>query len=499
MNPDTSKTQITNSYSNNDISLGVAKFDNKIDNSVIIGTSTKILNRHGLITGATGTGKTKTMQLFCEKLVDLQIPVLCMDMKGDLSGISMTGTSNEVILDRANKCNIKWEGRSIPSEFISFNQESGINFRSTVTEFGPVLFSKLLDLNDTQQSVMSLVFKYCDDSGLVLIDLEDLKSVLKYMTNDAKDEVRSEYGQISTSTVSTILRRIIELEQQGGGEIFGEPSFDVFDLLRPAANIIRVQNIQDKPRLFSTAVLAILTELYTKLPEVGDLPKPRLVIFIDEAHLIFENATKELSSQLESIIRLIRSKGVGIFFVTQHPTDIPQRILGQLGTKLQHALRAFTPKDYDDIKSIVSNLPVTDLYNLQDLITSLGIGEMLFTTLDKNGLPTPVVHTYLYPPVSRMGPITDQELETLTSTSILVSKYKDTLDKESAHEVLTARINDKLKNVDTIYQESNSNSKKEIDPITDLIQRFSKNIAGSMGRSIGTSITRGILGSIFKK
>src|SRR5690606_34215354 len=325
--------------------------------------------------------------------------------------------------------------------------ERGVKLRATVTEFGPLLLSKILDLNDTQTGIMSIVFKYCDDKGLPLIDLEDLKKVLKYVTDtpQGKADISANYGSISPASLGAILRSIVAMEQQGAAEFFGEPSFDVADLLhkqdgKGVVNILRVANIQSQPQLFSTFMLSLFAEIYLTFPEEGDTGKPKLVLFIDEAHLIFKEASKTLLNQIETMVKLIRSKGVGIYFITQIPGDVPENVLSQLGLKIQHALRGFTAKDRKEINKAVENYPITEFYDAGQLIQNLGIGEAFVTALDEKGIPTPLVHTYLISPESRMDVLTDGEVAELTSRSKLVAKYVFFFKQKTAYEMLTNRM-----------------------------------------------------------
>jgi DNA helicase HerA-like ATPase len=374
----------------------------------------KTLNRHGLIAGATGTGKTKTLQGLVEALSRKGVPCLLMDVKGDLSGVAASGEPNTKIDERHHKIGVPWLPESFPVEFLTISNEKGARLRATVSEFGPVLFSKILELNDTQGGVVSLVFKYCDDNELPLLDLKDFKKALQFLTNEGKVEIEKEYGRISSASTSTIIRKIIEIEQQGAEIFFGERSFDPDDLTRidekgrGYLNIIRLTDIQDKPKLFSTFMLSLLAEIYATFPEEGDVEQPKLAIFIDEAHLIFNEASDALLNQIETIIKLIRSKGVGVFFCTQQPTDVPDSVLAQLGLKIQHSLRAFTAKDRKTIKSVAENYPLSDFYKTEDLLTHLGIGEALVTALSEKGVPTPLVHTLLCAPSSRMDVLTEQ-------------------------------------------------------------------------------------------
>ncbi len=406
----------------------------------------KTLNRHGLIAGATGTGKTKTIQVFSEQLSSFGIPVLMMDIKGDFSGIAAEGEEKAFITDRHAKIGLPYKTSKFPVELLTISEQNGVRLRATVSEFGPVLFSRILDLNDTQSGVISIIFKYCDDNKMPLLDLKDIKKVINYITEEGKAEITKHYGKISTSTTGTILRKIIELEQQGGDLFFGEMSFDIDDLMRidengkGYINIMRLTDIQDKPKLFSTFMLSLLAEIYQQMPEKGDSEKPELVIFIDEAHLIFNEASKALLEQIESIVKLIRSKGIGIYFVTQNPMDVPSGVLAQLGLKIQHALRAFTANDRKSIKQTADNYPTSDYYNTSEVLTSLGIGEALITALNEKGIPTPLVATMLRAPMSRMDILFDSEIHDINNKSRLVKKYSELIDRESAYEMLNKKI-----------------------------------------------------------
>lgn len=399
-----------------------------LDGQPVTGTQVKIplktINRHGLIAGATGTGKTKTLQVISEQLSEKGIPVLLMDVKGDLSGIAMPGEEKPFITERHAKIGIPFSVKGFPVELLSLSQQDGVRMRATVSEFGPVLLSRILDLNDTQEGVLAIIFKYCDDNQLALLDLKDIKKVIQFITEEGKTEVEREYGKISTATTGIILRKIMELEQQGADLFFGELSFDIRDLMRVDKNgngyisIMRLTDIQDKPKLFSTFMLSLLAEVYIQMPEKGDSEKPELVIFIDEAHLIFNQASKALLDQIENIVKLVRSKGVGIFFVTQNPTDIPNGVLAQLGLKVQHALRAFTAVDRKAIKLTAENYPLSDYYKTDETITSLGIGEALVTALNEKGIPTPLAATMLRTPMSRMDILSPGEIASITELLI---------------------------------------------------------------------------------
>lgn len=428
------------------IVMGAALLQNEVIGEAQVKIPLKTLNRHGLIAGATGTGKTKTIQVFSEQLSSFGIPVLMMDIKGDFSGIAAEGEEKEFITERHQKINIPYTTQAFPVELLTLSDQNGVRLRATITEFGPVLFSRILDLNDTQAGVIAVIFKYCDDKSLPLLDLKDIKKVLNYITEEGKDEISEEYGKISTATTGTILRKIIELEQQGGDLFFGEKSFEIDDLLRidengkGYINILRLTDIQDKPKLFSTFMLSLLSEIYQQMPEKGDADQPELVLFIDEAHLIFSEASKTLLNQIETIIKLIRSKGIGVYFITQNPMDIPKGVLAQLGLKIQHALRAFTADDRQAIKQTADNYPTSIYYKTDEVLTSLGIGEAFITALNEKGIPTPLAATMLRAPMSRMDILTDDEIETINSNSKLVRKYAEELDRESAYELLNKKI-----------------------------------------------------------
>ncbi|KAB1153740.1 helicase HerA-like domain-containing protein [Flavobacterium luteum] len=428
------------------IILGGAMLDGEAISNVHVKIPLKTLNRHGLIAGATGTGKTKTIQVLSEQLSSFGIPVLMMDIKGDFSGIAKEGEEKSFVTERHQKINIPYSTSSFPVELLTLSQQNGVRLRSTISEFGPVLFSRILDLNDTQSGVISVIFKYCDDHKMPLLDLKDIKKVINYITEEGKEEIEESYGKISASTTGTILRKIIELEQQGADLFFGETSFDINDLLRfdengkGYVNIIRLTDIQDKPKLFSTFMLSLLAEIYQQMPEKGDADQPELVLFIDEAHLIFNEASKTLLDQIETIVKLIRSKGIGVFFITQNPMDIPSGVLAQLGLKIQHALRAFTANDRKAIKMTADNYPTSEFYKTDELITSLGIGEALVTALNEKGIPTPLVASMMRAPQSRMDILTEAEITEINSKSKLVRKYNEEIDRESAYEMLTKKI-----------------------------------------------------------
>jgi uncharacterized protein len=426
------------------ITLGAVVHDGQCGGEPLVGLPLAMVNRHGLIAGATGTGKTKSLQLIAEQLSMNGVPVFLADIKGDVSGVATAGVSNDRVASRAKDTGFDWKPAGFPAEFLSLTGTKGAQLRATVSSFGPMLLAKVLGLNDTQTSVLSLVFKYCDDKRLLLLDLSDLRAVLQYLTDEGAADLK-DYGGMSKQTVGVLLREMVELEQQGADRFFGEPQFELADLLKVSADgrgtvsVLELQDVQDKPALFSTFMLWMLATLYHDLPEVGDVDKPKLVFFFDEAHLIFDDASKALLDQIEQVVRLIRSKGVGVFFITQSPKDVPATVLGQLGHRVQHALRAFTPDDEKALKAAARTFPKTKFYDVEETLTTLGIGEALVTVLSPNGVPTPPFATRMIPPASRMGPLTDDEMQQRLASSAQVRKYATAIDRESARELLSER------------------------------------------------------------
>src|SRR6187401_1790627 len=479
--------------------IGKAVLDGEVVPEASINLPLKTMNRHGLIAGATGTGKTKTLQMISEMLSDASVPVLLMDIKGDLSGIAAAGTPNDKLTDRYQKLNLPYSPAAFPSELLSLTGKDGVRLKATVSEFGPVLLSKILGLNDTQGGIVALIFKYCDDSKMPLLDLKDFIKVLQYIGDEGKAELEKIYGKISTTSTGTILRKVIELQQQGADVFFGETSFDVEDLLRISddgrgmISVVRVTDLQDRPKLFSTFMLQLLAELYATCPEEGDLDKPKLILFIDEAHLIFNEASEVLLDQIETIVKLIRSKGIGIFFCTQNPMDVPSSVLAQLGLKVQHALRAFTAADRKVIKQTAENYPETEFYKTDDLITQLGIGEALITMLNEKGIPTPLVHCMLCSPRSRMDVLTDAEIDGLISRSKIAAKYNKIVDSESAYEILNEKLNEAAKEDEQVKQRK-TESKTERKSTKEDKGIFDDPIVKSMTRTAGNTIVRSLLG-----
>jgi DNA helicase HerA-like ATPase len=514
----TEKVTTAHRFKGDSILLGGGMLDGQVLPETHVKLPLKMMNRHGLIAGATGSGKTKTLQILAEQLANNGVPSLLMDIKGDLSGISMPAESNPKIEERHQKIGEPFVSSHSTVEFLSLSDEPGVRLRATVSEFGPVLFSKILGLNDTQGGVVALIFKYCDDHDMPLLDLQDFRRVTQYLNGEGKAELENEYGMISSASIGAILRKIVELEQQGAELFFGEPSFEVEDLVRVddrgrgIVSVLRLTDLQDRPKLFSTFMLQLLAEIYATFPEQGDADRPKLAIFIDEAHLIFSEASKALLSQIESIIKLIRSKGVGVYFVTQDPTDVPEAVLAQLGLKIQHALRAFTAKDRRNIKLVSENFPITEFYKTDELLTQLGIGEALVTTLNEKGIPTPLVHTMLRAPQSRMDVLTSNEIDGIIRSSRIMDKYSKTIDRESAHEIITqklqaaheekqraemqaqwekARLEEERARQKTSSRSTGSRSRQAPNPLDSVL---GTGASRTIGNTVAREITRGLLG-----
>jgi len=427
--------------------VGSPMVDGELFNDARIQVALSMMNRHGLIAGATGTGKTKTLQLLAGELSKAGVPVFVADIKGDVTGIALPGdATNPKVVERAQSLAWTFAPAGHPVEFLSLSGQLGAQVRATVHSFGPLLLGKVLDLNETQTSILSLVFKYCDDNDLPLLDLKDLATTLKFLGSDDGKAILAEYGGMSAASLGVLLRSIVVLEEEGADVFFGEPEFDVMDLIRTAPDgtgvisVLELRDVMDKPSLFSTFMLWMLAQLYETLPEVGDLPKPKLCFFFDEAHLLFDDASEALLDQIERTARLIRSKGVGVYFVTQAPTDVPSSVLAQLGNRVQHALRAFTPEDADALRKTARTFPITTHYDVESTITSLGIGEALVTVLSPKGVPTPLAATRLLPPDSLMAALPDADLQARIASATLRAKYGQTVDRQSAYEIITGRI-----------------------------------------------------------
>jgi DNA helicase HerA-like ATPase len=467
-----------------------------------------MMNRHGLVAGATGTGKTKTLQLLTEQLSAQGVPVFAADIKGDLSGLAMPGEASDRVTGRAKDVGWDWKAAGVPVEFVSLTGKLGVQLRATVSSFGPLLLGKTLSLNETQTSVLTMVFKYCDDSQLPLLDLSDLRAVLQYLSSDEGKPALAQYGGMSGATVGVLLRKMVELESQGADRFFGEPEFDVKDLMqltsdgRGVVTCLELSDVQDKPLLWSTFMMWLLAELYHNLPEAGDLPKPRLAFFFDEAHLLFDDASKAFLDQVQQVVRLIRSKGVGVYFVTQTPKDVPADVLAQLGNRVQHALRAHTPDDDTALRATVRTFPKTTFYDLEETLTTLGIGEAVVTVLDARGSPTPVVATRLIPPSSRMAPLTPEELQADIRQSGLIAEYGQAVDRESAREMLAARM------ARTQPAVLASDPEPSAPPRSGRPAKTVAQVAGgalvgalssSIGRTVGREIIRGVFGLLGAK
>ncbi len=479
----------------------------------------RMLNKHGLIAGATGTGKTKTLQLFAEQLSRQGVPVFLADLKGDLSGLAVPSPGADFIDERMQGMDLPWQPESFPVEFLSLTGQVGTQLRVPVSSFGPLLLSKVMDCSDTQESVLQVIFKYADEAGLALLDLADLTELLKFLTSDEGKEVQSEYGGMSTQTLNVLLRKVMELDSQGAEVFFGEPEFDVNDLVRTrdgkgVVSVMNLTDMQTKPKIFSTFMMWLLAEIYEESPEVGDLDKPRLCFFFDEAHLLFDGASKSLLDAVELTVRMIRSKGVGVYFVTQSPRDVPDDVLGQLGNRVQHALRAFTPQDQKALKATAETFPVSDHYDVREALTALGIGEALITVLGPKGAPTPTVPTRLTAPVSQMDPADEATVRGLIEGSELRPKYAAEVDRESAHEILSKRAAERAAAAEAAEkaeaerealearekelerQQRSTRSGSRSSNRETATERAVKNAASAIGREVGRSLIRGILGNL---
>ncbi|KQM72743.1 ATPase [Pedobacter sp. Leaf216] len=489
------------------IYLGAGILDGQVYSEAEVNLSLKMMNRHGLIAGATGTGKTRTLQLLAEQLSDAGVPVFMLDVKGDLSGLNQPSAVNPKIEERAQQLNKPFSPSGFPIEIYSLSGKMGAQMRATVLEFGPTLLSKILDLNDTQSGVMAVIFKYADDNKMPIIDLNDLKKLVSYLSEGAgAAEIKSSYGTISTATSGTILRKIVAIEQQGLAGMFGEKSFDIEDLFervdgKGTISLLNIADVQNQPVLYSTFLLSLLAELFNTMPEVGDLDKPKLVFFFDEAHLLFKNSSKAFLAQIETIIRLIRSKGIGVFFCTQAPTDVPESVLGQLGNRVQHALRAFTPNDVDALKKTVNTYPKSDFYEIDKILTALGTGQALVTVLNEKGIPTEVSATMLTPPRAVMGPLTAADFDQVVHASPLYTKYKDPVDPESAYEILTKRINEQTAAAEQQKQEAEEQkqAEQESKPKPGEKSLVEQVMGATITRQIGKEIVRGIFGMLTGK
>jgi DNA helicase HerA-like ATPase len=465
-----------------------------------------LLNRHGLVAGATGTGKTRTLQLVAEQISAAGSPVFAADVKGDLAGVGAAGESGDRLTARVKELGYHWAPAGAPVELPSLSGREGVPVRATVASFGATLLGKVLSLNETQESSLALVFRFCDQKGLALVDLEDLRAALAYLVGPGKAELAG-LGGLSTATVGVLQRKVSELEAEGGDVFFGEPELDVADLLRTApdgrgvVSVLDLADVAERPAIFSTFLMWVVAELFERLPEVGDPDKPTLAVFLDEAHLLFEDATKGFRDAVAQTVRLIRSKGVGVFFVTQLPTDLPDEVLGQLGHRVQHAVRAFTPKDAKGLKAAVQTYPSTAHYDLAETLQSLGVGEAVVTVLDPRGVPTPVAATRLYPPASRMTPLSPEERAAVISASPLRAKYGERIDRESAAELLAARVSGDAARAEEALAGATPARSRRSDAARDdgdLADQVSALLKSREARQMGTEVVRGVFGLLRK-
>ncbi len=466
----------------------------------------KYANRHGLVTGATGTGKTVTLQIMAQGFSNAGVPVFAADIKGDLSGISQPGEPKDFLFERAEKIGLDpYEFDGAPVVFWDLFGKKGHPIRTTVTEMGPLLLSRLMNLNDTQSGVLDIAFRVADDEGMLLLDLKDLRAILRFVGENAKD-ISLAYGNVSTASVGAIQRRLLSLEDQGGKKFFGEPAFDLSDLMRTDSkgrgniNILAADDLMMNPKLYATFLLWLLSELFEQLPEVGDLDKPKLVFFFDEAHLLFKDAPPALLEKIEQMVRLIRSKAVGIYFVTQSPLDVPESVLGQLGNKVQHALRAFTPRDKKAVKAVGDTFRQNPKYNAAAVIPDLGIGEALVSTLEKKGRPSMVDRTLIRPPASRMGPAKPGERKSIIQASPVYGQYEERIDRKSAHELLQARaqkaeedVVESLKKVKKQPKSRARSSRRQ-----SVGETLAKQVARTLGSTLTRELVRGVLGNLFR-
>ncbi len=492
------------------IFLGAGLLDGEVIAAAKVNLALKMMNRHGLIAGATGTGKTRTLQLIAEQLSDAGVPVFLLDVKGDLSGLHQPGESNPALVERGEALEWPFVPSGFPVELFSLSGKVGNPMRLTVEDFGPVMLGRILELNDTQTGVLAAVFKYADDTKLPLVDFADLKKLISYLTDGpGAAEIKDSYGRISSSTVGTILRKLVALEQQGVSDIFGEKEFDINDLFgrvdgRGVISLLNISDIQDQPILFSTFLLSLLAQLFKSLPEVGDLDKPKLVFFFEEAHLLFKDAPKAFLIQVEQIVRLIRSKGVGVFFCTQAPTDIPESVLGQLGNRVQHALRAFTPNDAEALRKTVKTYPHSEFYEIDRVLTSLGTGQALITVLNDKGIPTEVVATHLIPPRAVMGPVDDPTYQQLVKASSMYTKYHDSVDRRSAAEILAEKIQiqtERVEKEESEQQRSKSKGGRKSTRQTPLeaAQKAATTTLAREGTKLLARLANGLLAAMFRK
>ena len=460
-------------------------------------------NRHGLIAGATGTGKTITLQVMAESFSRIGVPVFVSDVKGDLSGISQSGSPHPKIDERIRKIGITdFQFAAAPTVFWDLFGVQGHPIRATISDLGPLLLARLLDLNDTQEGVLTVAFEFADDEGLLLLDMNDLRTTLQYVGDNAKTFAR-EYGNVSKQSIGAILRRLLVIEREGGDQFFGEPALDLHDMIRirpdgsGQVNVLAADQLMNSPRVYSTFLLWLLSELFEELPEIGDMDKPRFAFFFDEAHLLFKDAPRALLDKVEQVVRLIRSKGVGVYFVTQNPLDVPESVLGQLGNRVQHALRAFTPKDQKAVRAAAQTFRTNPALDTATVITELGVGEALVSVLQDGGVPSVVDRTLLSPPESHMGAITPGERRIAINNSPFAGRYDNAVDRESAHELLRQRAEKAAKQAQERDQADTGSATRKAKPRRQSVgEAFIKSLARTVGSQIGRQLMRGILGSM---
>jgi DNA helicase HerA-like ATPase len=481
------------------IDLGRGVHDGKVEQDAVVQVPLSMMNRHGLVAGATGTGKTKTLQVIAEQLSAQGVPVFVADVKGDVSGLSAPGEAGAVAEKRMADLGLPFQPGGFPAEFLSLGGIGpGVPVRATVSDFGPRLLAKILQANETQEQSLELVFHYADSKQLPLLDLSDLRALLTFLESDTGKAELEGIGGLAKATVGVLLRALVGLEDGGGNEFFGEPQLDIDDVVRTAPDgrgvisVLELPAVQDKPDLWSTALMWLVAELFETLPEAGDLPKPKLVFFLDEAHLLFDGATDAFVQSVEQTVRLIRSKGVGVFFVTQTPKDLPESVLAQLGNRVQHALRAFTPDDAKALKATVSTFPKSAFYDLEELLTQMGIGEAAVTTLSETGVPTPVVHTRLRAPASRMAPADD--VGGAAKASPLFARYGTRTDTQSAREMLAARV-EAATEAKPVGVPKTAKAPAPKDSTADAIGDF---LNSRQGKALQKQVVRGVFGMLKK-
>jgi len=478
------------------------------DKKTPIAVPLRMMNRHGMIAGSTGTGKTRSLQLLAEGLARAGVPVFLADVKGDLAGMCLPGEASERLVARAATVGRTFTPEAFPVDFFSLTGARGIQLRATISSFGPVLLGKVLDLTDVQQSVLAMVFKYCDDRRMPLLDFDDLRGVLTYLSNEGKEELK-QYGGMSSATVGVLVRKMVELEQQGAAKFFGEPELDIHDLLRTVdgkgvVNILSLADVQDKPRLYSTFLMWLLGQFYYRMPEVGDPDKPKLVFFFDEAHQLFADASSALVEHIEQIARLIRSKGIGVFFITQTPKDVDEDVLAQLGNRIQHAFRVFTAKDAKNLKAIASTFPITKEVDVASALTNLGIGEAVVTVLDEKGIPTPVVPAQIIAPSSSMSAIDDAQYGRVIAASPIAPKYATSINRESAHEMLQKKLEQSVETREEVSEESQKDEfewrqqtpRRRGRARQSAVERTVQTVARQATRTLTQQVVRGIFGML---